>query len=301
MNRGVDSIMMKKIAMLLILTLSMSFVVFNYAASKDKSGQNSLSKLASEIKGSVIYTRNNHVYKVIIGDWKPKELGRGEYARWNIDGKRIAVYDRRRIYVMKANGSERKLVTDEAWRESGCPIEFHPNGKKIIFIRRKRRGFWAVNIWNGKMRKLVDIKKHNSKNKIGEPGISADGKHIVYRLGRNLYAADLADKKNFIYAKSACSSGISPNGKWIMNNRGNHESMNIRSWNGKKVSLLKANICRPDGKWDNHTWSNHNDYICAEGDKTGDSYVINISTKVGTRITQVGNTNYPDLYLSKLR
>ncbi len=250
-------------------------------------------QLASEIEGAVIYARNRRIYKVVIGDWKPIELGRGEYARWGPHGKKIAVYDRRKIYVMNADGSGRKLVTDEAWQKSGCPIEFHTNGREIVFIRRNKRGLWAVNISDGKMRKLVDLRNYS-----GEPGISADGKRMVCR-GNSVYAIDLVKKTDVKYS-GGCASGISPDGKWIMNNDDGHKTMTIRSWDRKTVKKLRASICRSDNEWDNQTWSNHNDYVCAEGDgKTSDGYVINISANRGTRVTWVGNVVYPDLYVER--
>ena len=250
-------------------------------------------QLASEIQGAVIYTRNRRIYKVVIGDWKPIELGKGEYARWGPRGKKIGVYDRRKIYVINADGSGRKLVTDEAWQKSGCPIEFHTNGREIIFIRRNKRGLWAANISDGKMRKLADFHDYG-----GEPGISADGKRMVCR-GSRLYAIDLAEKSDFVYSKGGCSAGISPDGRWLINNDDGHRTMTIRSWDRKTVKTLRSGICKPDSEWDNHTWSNHNDYILAQGEPKGEAYVINVSTKRGTRVTWVGNTVYPDLYVER--
>ena len=258
-----------------------------------KEKKTSQDQLASEIEGAVIYARHNRIYKVMIGDWKAIELGKGEYARWGPRGKKIAVYDRRKIYVMNADGSGRKLVTDEAWEKRGCPIEFHTNGREIIFVRRNKRGLWAVNISDGKMRKLADFHDYG-----GEPGISADGKRMVSR-GGSLYAIDLEKKADFVYSKSGCSSGISPDGTWLINNDDGHRTMTIRSWDRKTVKTLRASICKPDSGWDNQTWSNHNDYILAQGDNKGESYVINIPAKRGTRVTWVGNTVYPDLYIER--
>lgn len=148
------------------------------------------------------------------------------------------------------------------------------------------------------MRKLADFHDYT-----GEPGISADGKRIACRSNERLYAIELDKKKDFVYLKEGCSAGISPDGEWLMNNGNNgnqsHSVMNIRSWDGKTVKVLRASICQPDGEWDNHHWSNHNDYICAQGGEEGESYVIKLSAKRGTRVTWVGRTDYPDLYVAK--
>ncbi len=284
---------MRKTAIILALIFSFSIIGASSGAT-DKRSQ--LDPLASEINGEIVYARNRHIYKVVIGDWKPVELGEGEYARWSSDGKKIAVYDRRKIFVMDADGSNRKLVTDEGWSKHGCPIEFHTNCREIIFIRRNKRGLWAVDISNGKMRLLADFHDYT-----GEPGISADGNRIACRLRSDMYAIDLVKKTDFVYARRACSAGISPDGKWLMNNGNDmdptHKSMSIRSWNRKDVKILRASICLPKSEWDNHHWSNHNDYICAQDDKTGDSYVIKVSAKRGTRVTRTGHALYPDLYV----
>ena len=257
--------------------------------------QSPLDQLASEISGTIVYSRHRYIYKVVIGDWKPIELGEGEYARWGPDGEKIAVYDRRKIFAMDVDGSNRKLVTDEGWSRHGCPIEFHTNGREIIFIRRNKRGLWAVDIFSGKMRILADLHDY-----AGEPGISADGTRMVARVGSTAYAIDLAKKTDFRYVNAlrACSSGISPDGKWLMNNRMGNIAMDIRSWDGKELKVLRATICQPDEEWDNHHWSNHNDYICTQGGKRGDIYVIKVSAGRCTRVTRVGRAVYPDLYVA---
>lgn len=263
--------------------------------SEERSKKSPLDQLASEISGTIVYSRHHHVYKIVIGDWKPIELGEGEYARWSSDGEKIAVYDRRKIYVMDTNGSNRRLVTDEGWSKHGCPIEFHTNSREIIFIRRGKRGLWAVDIFTGEIRKLADFHDYT-----GEPGISEDGTRIACRVASTAYAIDLVNKRDFRYVKAlvACSSGISPDGKWLINNRMGNIAMDIRSWDGKEHRVLRASMCQPDEEWDNHHWSNHNDYICTQGGKRGNVYVIKVSAKRCTRVTSVGRAVYPDLYVS---
>jgi len=291
---------MSKITSLYFVLLVFFTSLYTYEAKSADSDVQLRELLSSEIKGSVIFSRNRYIYKVVIGKWTPVELGRGDYARWSPDGTKIAVYDRRKIYVMDYDGSNRKLVSEEAWEGSGCPIEFHANGHEIIFTRRKEQGFWAVDINNGEMRKLLDLNGYP-----GEIGMSADGTRMAYRLKPNLYALDLTNNNGFVYLKDCgYSAGISPDGKWLMNNTnngdGSHESMNIRSWDGKEVRILRAAICQPDGEWGHHTWSNNNDYITAQGGLKGESYVIKLSTNRGTRVTWGGKTVYPDLYIEKV-
>jgi hypothetical protein len=285
-----------------IIILSISVILsVNSPALEDpepKGNQSSLDLLASEIEGAIIFSRYHQIYKVVIGDWEPMELGEGEYARWGPKGEKIAIYTHRKIYVMDADGGNRRLITDQAWSKHGCPIEFHTNGREVIFFRRGKRGIWAVDIESGKMRNMIDMREY-----AGEPGISMDGKRMVSRVHGESYAIDLIKKTDFRYVNKpfACSSGISPDGEWLMNNRMGHKGMDIRSWDGDKLIVLRSKICQPDGEWDNHHWSNHNDYICAQGGKRGESYIIKVSDRRGTRVTWTGKTVYPDLYVARAK
>ncbi len=291
---------LKVICMHKVLALSVFIFLFLciYESQSADTGVASREILSSEIKGSVVFSKDRYIHKVIIGKWTPIELCRGDYARWSPDGSKIAVYDRRKIYVMDADGSNRKLVCEEAWQGNGCPIEFHANGHEITFTRRKEQGLWAVDIDTGSMRKLLDLEGY-----AGEVGMSADGNRMVYRL-TDLFGIDLTKNISFVYLKKGFSAGISPDGNWLMNNTnngdGSHEVMNIRSWDGKTVKVLRAGICQPDGEWGHHTWSNHNDYITAQGGLKGETYVIKLSANQGTRITWGGKTVYPDLYVESV-
>ena len=41
----------------------------------ERASLSSLNQIASEIKGAIIYCRYRQVYKIVIGDWEPIELG----------------------------------------------------------------------------------------------------------------------------------------------------------------------------------------------------------------------------------
>ena len=76
--------------------------------------------------------------------------------------------------------------------------------------------------------------------------------------------------------------------------------MVISSWDGKEQRRINAETCEPDRSWDNHHWSNHSDYITAQGtEKPGEAYVFSISENRGTRVTWEGRALYPDLFVEK--
>ncbi|GIX06876.1 MAG: hypothetical protein KatS3mg115_1279 [Candidatus Poribacteria bacterium] len=265
------------------------------AAEPSRRERERLDRLARELEGAVIFQRHGHIFRVDLGKWEPVDLGPGEYARWSWDGRWIAVYWRRRLFVIRPDGSGRRLVTDEAWERDGCPIDVHPNNREIITLRQGRSGFWAVEIETGRFRLLTDAQPFT-----GEPGISRDGRRLVGRVGRVLWAVDLESERAFPYVREACSAAISPDGRWLLNNGDNgnptHRRLNLRDWEMKTIRTLSADLCEPDREWDNFHWSNLQDYIAVQGDNRGESYVVNVRTREAVRVTWVGDTVYPDLW-----
>jgi Tol biopolymer transport system component len=253
-----------------------------------------LDQLAAEIQGAIVYCGDGQVKKVVIGEWKPIDLGTGSYARWSPDGKKIAVWHRGQIAVMNADGSGRKqLASDAVKEEDGSPIEFHTNGKEIIYVREDD-GFWAVNIAGGATRKLELPGTYT-----GEPCISADGTRMAARRDNDLYAIDLVKKSHRQYARG-CSPGVSPDGQRLMNNTGGHRQVVIRSWDGAEQSRVDTRTCRPDRQWDDHHWSNHNDYITGQGEgRAEEVYVVKVSENRATRVTWEGEMNCSDLYVAR--
>ncbi len=264
-----------------------------HPANATEAERQALDNLAAQIKGALVYTRGSRVRKVVIGSWKPADLGEGEFARWGPEGMKIAVYHKGVIYVMNADGTNRKKVITVGGEAKHCPIEFHTNSKEIIYVNPSNE-LWTVRITDGMTTNLGLSGKYN-----GEPGVSADGKRLVARWGHDLYAIDLPTRQIRKYDRG-CSSGISPDGNWMMNNTGNHREMVISSWDGKEQIRINSKTCQPDLSWDNHHWSNNNNYIAAQGSgKPREAYVFCVSKDHGTRLTWEGGVWYPDLFVAK--
>ncbi|MFP4054850.1 MAG: TolB family protein [Phycisphaerae bacterium] len=262
-----------------------------YPAKASGDERAALDALAEEVSGAVVFGRKGTIYRVVIGHWKQEELCEGDFARWSADGRSLAVWDGGKVFHVDARTGERKLLVEDADKKDGCPVEYHSDGKHIIFWRKK--GFHAVEVESGKARKL-DLPGTYS----GSPNFSADGETMVARWGRDLYVIDTTKGEHRKYARG-CSPGVSPNGRWLMNNDGSHRTVTIRP-NGKgKRFRIDIRTCRPDRSWDNHHWSNHNDYIAAQGDgKNHESYVVRISKNRCTRISWLGRTAYPDVWIA---
>lgn len=260
-----------------------------YPAEASPAERQALDNLVREIRGAVVYTRKGRVRKVVVGEWRPIDLGEGNYARWGPDGKRIAVLHKGAIYVMNADGTDRKkLVPGGVSGGDGCQMEFHTNGREILYSPHGK-STWSVNIADGKTRSL-------GLPFTTEFCISADGKRLV---GRNhgCCAVELPGKKHRKYA-GGCAPGISPDGQWLMNNTGSHKTMDIRRWDGSGKFSITAETCRPDQKWDNQHWSNHNDYIGIQSEGRYEAYVFRVSKNLGTRVSWEGSVRYTDLFVA---
>lgn len=251
-----------------------------------------LDRLAAEIRGALVYGRKGRIFKVVVGEWRPIDLGPGQFARWSADGRRIAVHEDGAVHVMNADGANRRRLCDDVDVIDDIPITFHPSGKEIVFTRRKT-GLWAVALDSGAVRRLELPDAYT-----GEMRFSADGKRLATRVGRELYAVDVVAGTQRKYAMG-CSPSVSPDGRRLMNNVGGHRTLVIRTWEGGDELRLDTRQMAPDREWNNHIWSNHPDYITAQGEEGGgEAYVVKVSENRPTRLTWQGKTSYPDLFVA---
>ncbi|MBN1809906.1 MAG: carboxypeptidase regulatory-like domain-containing protein [Planctomycetes bacterium] len=264
------------------------------AAGADAGEQAKLDALDAAIDGTILYTQGGRVYTAVIGTWTPVDLGDGNYARWSPDGQKIAVLHNGNLYVMDADGGNRTLILSGLiWNIN--PIDYHANGTEILFTQNNY-GLRAVDIATHSLRDVATFHKY-----FGEPAVCLSGERMVARQDHWLYAITpgVGDRE---YTSGACSPGISPCGAYVMNNTGTHTTLEIRDWDGSNKFTLDATTCQPDGEWDNQHWSNHPDYIAVQGEVlvTGEVYIMHVSANDCTRVTWVGNTRYPDLYVENV-
>ena len=262
------------------------------AAQPSDAERQAIADLTKEIQGTILYARRGHIRRQNLGEWEATDLGEGDSARWSADGARIAVYDGGNIYVMNADGSDRRRIYDNADElEDGAPLEFHTNGKEILFVRR-RSGLWSAPVEGGEPQQLKLPAKYT-----GEPGVSADGKHLVARLDNDLYAVDLTTGRQRKFSRG-CGPSVSPSGEWIANNLGSHRQLSLQQWNGDSLRKIDAKL-RPDRSWDDFHWSNHEDYLAVQGERDREeAYAINVRTGKAVRVTWEGRIRMPDLFVA---
>lgn len=254
-----------------------------------------LDALDAAIDGTILFTKGEKVYKMVIGVWTPVEIGDGAYARWSPDGTRIAVFYRGDVLVMDADGQNREFLVGGVTGSAINPIDFHTNDEEIIFTQYNY-GLRAIGIADKVLRAVATYHRY-----YGEASVSADGRRMAARHEHDLYAIQVGvgDRK----FAAGCSPGVCPNGARLMNNTGAHDKLQIRDWDGSNLFEISSSTCQPDDVWDNHHWSNHPDYIAVQGDVDREIYVLQISAAPadqGTRVTWLGNCSYADLYVENV-
>ena len=271
-----------------------SFASDTCAAADEPSDEEraALARLTEQVGGAVVYTHENRLRLLELGQVQPRDLGPGLCARFSPDGKRLAAFDREVVSVIDlATGARTELVRDVE-EDDGCPVEFHSDGRQVIFVREDD-GIFTVRIRD---RAVAQLTREDDYS--GEPGISADGKRLAVRAGHSLFAIDLTTGERRRYGRG-CSPGVSPDGRYLMQNVNGHRRLPIESWDGRERFDLDADSCRPDRSWDNHHWSNHPNYIAAQGDRRWRAvYVLDVAANRGTRVTWERSAS-PDLYIRR--
>ena len=284
--------------------------------------------LTQTLQGKVAFTRSGRIKVITLGDTVSQDFGLNgiasghvvKFVRWSPDGQKLAVLTENgttakgNLYVMDAtkNAPLTLLVSDADWT-TNCPVEFHTNGFEILYA--KNSVMYAIDINTKNVRQPFNTSDCN-----GEIGISADGNRIVWRgAGNKLYKYDFSTKISENYNPTAvCSAGISPDGKYVMNNTPAHsdafgtfdEHKTMQIWSFDTTGSLHTELIFtagfPDPYWDNHHWSNSNDWIAGHGHNLSDSfnpagwgeaYIINVPNNITYRASWERQTDYPDLWV----
>jgi hypothetical protein len=285
--------------------------------------QKAYCKLAQELHGKVAFIRSGRIKVITVGETVSQDMGLNgvasghvvKFVRWSPDGNKLAVLTqygysaKGNVYVMDAskNAPLTLLVSDANWTPN-CPIEFHPNGYEVLYA--KNSVLWAININSRSVRQPFNTSDCN-----GEMGVSADGNRMVWRgEGNKLYKYDFTSKISERYNPSTvCSAGISPDGTLVMNNTTAHtdafgtfeEHKTLQIWSFDTTGVLRTELILTDGlpdpHWDNHHWSNSNDWIAGKGHDNsggwGEAYVINVPNNITYRASWEREADYPDLWV----
>lgn len=139
------------------------------------------------------------------------------------DGKKIAFVSDREgphlitdIYVMNADGSNKRLVTDETKipgdRMNDFDPAFSPSGRQVVFSRGRgysefNNDLYKINVDGTNLTPLFETKRTAY-----QPSWSPDGMKIAFRFSANRIATVSRDGGNFVGLGSGYSPDWSPDG-----------------------------------------------------------------------------------------
>ncbi len=253
----------------------------------------SIDELSHRMRATVVYQRDDGVYKTNIGESDAQLLVKnGSYPRWSPDGQYIAFISKKNVSQVNANGERIEVL---ARTDSPRAIAYHPNGEEVLFIDGK--AIYSVAIKTREVRLL--IKGHRFQ----ELDITKDGSQLAVTIKNPLrsfqvYGFDLRSGTNRRLGKG-CSAGMPPSGKLVSNLQDGHKKLMLIDW---AVGETRFSIDAPPGeKFDNHAWSNLEDWLVSESEINGHNiYVHEVSKNRATRVTDGGNDQRPDLYIYEL-
>ncbi len=92
--------------------------------------------------GRIAFVRAGHIYTIEPDGTGLQQLttGSGDSGpRWSPNGKDIAYNDNGNLWIMHANGSHQRRITDAAPRFTDARPSWSPNGRYLAFVRTARR------------------------------------------------------------------------------------------------------------------------------------------------------------------
>ncbi len=134
------------------------------------------------------------IYVMPIAGGTPTRIAEGlsyeQQPRWSPDGTRIAFVSDRgggdNIWIMRADGSDRKQLTKEEFRLLNQP-SWSPDGRYIVakkhFTTARSLGtgeVWLYHVDGGTGVALVERPNEKHQKELGEPTFSADGRNVYF-------------------------------------------------------------------------------------------------------------------------
>jgi hypothetical protein len=126
----------RRLSALVFLALTGASALVTIAATPAQAAYPGLNGLIAFVRNGNIYTLDPTAHPV-----QPHQLTTGGHdsgPRWSPDGKRLAYLDNGNLWVMNANGSRKKRITDAAPRYRDSRPSWSPNGKYLAFVKTRR-------------------------------------------------------------------------------------------------------------------------------------------------------------------
>jgi hypothetical protein len=260
--------------------------------------------LESVMKGArLLYVQNQTLYSMEVGIWEKTALfspcGNGDAVRWAATGQRALVASGTAVTVIDVNTKQ------PVYTKSGLSINYVStadpaadisyDGTTIYFVQGNN--IKAIDIATDKITTIYTTKSASQITE-GELCVSGNGKRFVGRQS-NACAVYVDIEKGIEgqYAQE-CSPAISPSGTILAVNQDGHQYIKTFNWplaSAAPVEWRRISIAGK-GKWDNQTWSNHEDYYVGNGDG-GDCKIVNVRTQDVYTFGHSTLCEYPDLWI----
>ena len=181
------------------------------------------------------------------------------------------------------------------WRKRHRAVCFAPDGKSVLFS--DGTFLKKVELATGRVTTLLE------NNEFREFDLSADGMRLAATvrtlLGTKVLVFDLGSgMKERTVANNGCSASLSPDGRLITVNSGNHRKLDLYNWQTlESVGFVSA----PQGlKFDNQYWSNHPEWLVSTSEGGGpDIYLHHVPSNTAYRVTSTGDCDRADLFVTE--
>lgn len=115
------------------------------------------------LDGLIAFVRNGNIYTINPESTTPGSTvvrltrdGHDSGPRWSPSGKRLAYLDRGNLWIMNANGSHKKRLTDQAPAYTDARPSWSPDGRYLAFVKTKKgKGFGYLTRYDTVTHKLV--------------------------------------------------------------------------------------------------------------------------------------------------
>lgn len=247
-----------------------------------------LQQFASNHNALAVCERKAGIYLFQIGKLEPRLLvDQGSWPRFSSDGKWVAFV--RSNAIMRV-GVEGGLPEELAVAQKPRAVAVGDDSKQVFFTDRE--SIKAVNTSSHSLQLIKDGRRFKEIGITGNKLVtSVRGLTGVYLRA---YDLDTGSDRNFA---PGCSASISADGKLVTGNTSSHRYLNLYSWESGNVEQV---IPAPAGRtFDNQKWSNDPRYLVSvTDDAQRDVFVHDVVSKEAVQITNVGDCDRPDLFVS---